>query len=145
MIINTEKSPTMEPSSYSSEEKKPAQIPQNQEIGRDQSDGQQQSGAKDAEPELPFSIYGSREKKFIVLMASLAALLSPLSANIYYPALNTLADELRVSLTLINLTITAYLVSEVDIRLTSVSSNYNADCYADIPRNSPNLYWNDIR
>jgi hypothetical protein len=111
----------MESSSLSSEEKKPAQTPQNQDTDRDQSDGQQQSEAKDAEPEPPFSIYSSREKKFIVLMASLAALLSPLSANIYYPALNILADELGASLTLINLTITAYLVSEVDI--TSVSPN----------------------
>jgi hypothetical protein len=78
-------------------------------------DAQQQTKSQDAEPESPFSIYSTREKKFIVLMASLAALLSPLSANIYYPALNILADELSVSLTLINLTITAYLVSKLSL------------------------------
>jgi hypothetical protein len=104
-----EKLATMESASLSSEGK-PAQIPQAEDTNTNQSSCPQQTEVKDAEPEPPFSIYSSREKKFIVLMASLAALLSPLSANIYYPALNVLADELSVSLTLINLTITAYLV-----------------------------------
>ena len=63
-----------------------------------------------AVPEPPFSIFGRREKTFIVIMASLAALFSPLSANIYYPALTVLAEDLNVSNTLINLTITSYLV-----------------------------------
>jgi hypothetical protein len=108
---NLEKSETM--ASQPSEEK-PTQAPQNA-IENDISDGQQQDQARNTEPEPSFSIYSSREKKFIVLMASMAALLSPLSANIYYPALNILAAELSVSLTLINLTITAYLVSAVGI------------------------------
>lgn len=90
------------------------QAPQNA-IENDASDSRQQGQARNTEPEPSFSIYSPREKKFIVLMASMAALLSPLSANIYYPALNILADELSVSLTLINLTITAYLVSAVGI------------------------------
>jgi len=94
-------------------EEKPPQAPENG-IEKDTSDGRQQDQAEDTGPELPFSIYSPREKKFIVLMASLAALLSPLSANIYYPALNILADELSVSSTLINLTITAYLVGVID-------------------------------
>jgi hypothetical protein len=95
---------------------KPTEAPQNgikQEISCDRNQEQVQG----TEPGPPFSIYSSRDKKFIVLMASLAALLSPLSANIYYPAMNVLADELNVSLTLINLTITAYLVSAVGIEV----------------------------
>lgn len=32
-------------------------------------------------------------------------------ANIYYPAFNILADELNVSNTLINITVTSYMVS----------------------------------
>ena len=63
-----------------------------------------------AEPEPPFSIFSRKEKTFIVVLASLAALFSPLSANIYYPALTVLAKDLNVSNTLINLTITSYLV-----------------------------------
>jgi hypothetical protein len=109
----------------------------------DVSDGGRQDQATDAEAEPPFSIYSPKEKKFIVLMASLAALLSPLSANIYYPAMNTLADELSVSLTLINLTITAYLVSSTD--LSSVIPTYNAHSNADIPRNCANIHRIDFR
>jgi hypothetical protein len=89
------------------------------ENNTDISGAQQQNKSRDVEPEPPFSIYSSREKKVIVLMASLAALLSPLSANIYYPAMNVLADELSVSLTLINLTITAYLVGNANVSLDS--------------------------
>ncbi len=63
-----------------------------------------------AEPEPPFSIFSRSEKTFIVIIVSLAALFSPLSANIYYPALNVLAKDLNVSSTLINLTVTSYLV-----------------------------------
>jgi hypothetical protein len=61
-------------------------------------------------PEPPFSIFSSRQKLFITTMASLAALFSPISTVIYYPALDTLAKEFDVSFTLINLTVTSYLV-----------------------------------
>ena len=57
-----------------------------------------------------YSIYRGRSKIFIVLAASIASLFSPLSANIYLPALNTIADQLHVSNTLINLTVTTYMV-----------------------------------
>jgi len=58
----------------------------------------------------PHSIFENYQKSFIVATASFAAMSSPLSGNIYYPALQTLADQLNVSLTLISLTITTYLV-----------------------------------
>ncbi len=132
----------MESPNLSSEDK-PVQLPQNKDASTNRPDGQQQSEARDAEPEPPFSIYSSREKKFIVLMASLAALLSPLSANIYYPAMNVLADELSVSLTLINLTVTAYLVGIFNI--TPVVPQNNVDCLADIPRHCPNIHRSNIR
>lgn len=61
-------------------------------------------------PEPPYSIFTIGQKRFIVVMASLAALFSPLSANIYYPDLTTLATDLHVSNSLINLTVTSYLV-----------------------------------
>nr|QTE76010.1 ScyR10 [Scytalidium album] len=57
-----------------------------------------------------FSIYNKTEKLFFVILAGLAALFSPLSANIYYSALNTLATEFHTSLSNINLTITTYLI-----------------------------------
>ena len=69
-----------------------------------------EDGTAEPEPEPPFSIFSRSEKTFVIIMASLAALFSPLSANIYYPALTVLAKDLNVSDTLTNLTITSYLV-----------------------------------
>lgn len=63
---------------------------------------------RDQEP--PYSIFSRGQRNLIVVIASLAALFSPLTANIYYPALNTLADDLHESLSKINLTITTYLI-----------------------------------
>ena len=60
--------------------------------------------------EAPWSIWSPRQKKFIVLAASCASLLSPLSSQIYFPALNAIATDLRVSNSLVNLSITTYLV-----------------------------------
>lgn len=57
-----------------------------------------------------YSAFGRHQIIFIVVMASFAGFFSPVSANIYLPALNPLARDLRVSNTLINLTVTSYMV-----------------------------------
>ena len=49
--------------------------------------------------------------KAIIFAASFASLLSPLSGQIYFPALNSVAGNLHVSDSLVNLSITTYLVS----------------------------------
>lgn len=61
-------------------------------------------------PEDVHSIWSPLQKKLIVLMASTAALFSPLSSHIYLPALNLLAADMHVSDSKINLTVTSYLV-----------------------------------
>lgn len=58
----------------------------------------------------PHSIFSKHLKQYIVFLAAWGGFFSPLSANIYFPALNTLARELNVSIGVINLTITSYLV-----------------------------------
>lgn len=58
----------------------------------------------------PFSIFTLNQKRFIVFMASWAGFFSTVSANIYFPALNPLARDLKVSNALINLTITTYMI-----------------------------------
>lgn len=80
------------------------------------------AAAADAEPpsEAPvaegnpaegnYSAFSTWEKRGIVLGASLGALLSPLTAQIYLPALGQLADEFDVTIAQINLTITTYMV-----------------------------------
>ena len=58
-----------------------------------------------------FSVYTARQKKVILISGSFAAFFSPVSSNIYFPALNTIAKDLHVSLSQINLTVTTYQVS----------------------------------
>lgn len=58
----------------------------------------------------PYSCLSIYEKRHIVFMASFASLFSSLPANVYFPALNTLSNELHVSDELISLTLTSYMV-----------------------------------
>ncbi|WPG99433.1 Hypothetical protein R9X50_00224700 [Acrodontium crateriforme] len=58
----------------------------------------------------PFSSFTVGQKRFIVLMVAIAGFFSPLSANIYFPALNTLAEKFDVSSATINLTLTSYMI-----------------------------------
>ncbi|MCJ1245381.1 hypothetical protein MMC30_002585 [Trapelia coarctata] len=60
--------------------------------------------------EAPYCSFSRGEKAFIVTCVSAAAFFSPVSSNIYFPALNVLAAELNVSNTLINLTLTSFLI-----------------------------------
>ncbi|RYP05391.1 hypothetical protein DL765_009855 [Monosporascus sp. GIB2] len=57
-----------------------------------------------------YSVFTPWEKRGIVLGAALGALFSPLSAQIYLPALPAVASDLDVSIGQINLTITTYMV-----------------------------------
>ncbi|KAJ5698836.1 hypothetical protein N7462_000841 [Penicillium macrosclerotiorum] len=58
----------------------------------------------------PYSAFTKTQKRLIVATAALAATFSPLSANIYFPALNSIAKDLNVSPSQINLTITTYMI-----------------------------------
>ena len=60
-----------------------------------------------------YSTFSNRQKKYIIVTAALASTFSPLSANIYFPALNSVAKDLHISASLINLTITTYMVSPI--------------------------------
>ncbi|MCJ1370525.1 hypothetical protein MMC20_001738 [Loxospora ochrophaea] len=59
-----------------------------------------------------FSVYSARQKKVIIVTGSFAAFFSPVSSNIYFPALITIAKDLHVSLSQINLTVTTYQVMQ---------------------------------
>ena len=59
-----------------------------------------------------YSTFSNKAKRGIVLLVALAGFFSPLSANIYFPALDYIASDLNVSLELMNLTITAYLICQ---------------------------------
>ncbi|KAL4800764.1 putative MFS transporter [Aspergillus venezuelensis] len=62
------------------------------------------------ENEAPYCILPENEKVFLMLLCSFAAIISPMSSSIYFPAIGTLAEDLHVSVSDINLTVTMYLI-----------------------------------
>lgn len=57
-----------------------------------------------------YSVFSDRQRGYIVFMVACAGFFSPLSASIYFPALNALSKDLRVSNGLINLSLTTYMI-----------------------------------
>lgn len=60
--------------------------------------------------DVPFSVFTKRQKLAINLITSFAAMFSTLSSYIYYPAIVPISRDLGVSVSLINLTVTSYLI-----------------------------------
>ncbi|THU81798.1 MFS general substrate transporter [Dendrothele bispora CBS 962.96] len=58
----------------------------------------------------PYSIFTKREKWFIVMLIAGSGLFSPLTANIYFPAIPVIAEAFNKSIELINLTVTMYMI-----------------------------------
>ena len=63
-----------------------------------------------ARTEPPYSTFSKPEKLGIVLLVAFAAVFSPLSSYIYFPALTAVASDLHTTLSRINLTITSYMI-----------------------------------
>ncbi|KAB5581296.1 major facilitator superfamily domain-containing protein [Coniochaeta sp. 2T2.1] len=61
---------------------------------------------------LPYSVYNRSEKWILVGMVAVAGLFSPLPANIYFPAIPTLATVFHRTVEDINLTVTIYLAMQ---------------------------------
>ncbi|PHH67427.1 hypothetical protein CDD81_38 [Ophiocordyceps australis] len=58
----------------------------------------------------PYSAYSKWHKRAIVLGAAVTSIFSPLTAQIYLPALPAIAQDLNVTTSQINLTITTYMI-----------------------------------
>lgn len=58
----------------------------------------------------PYSVFTTWQKRTLILAASLSAFFSPLTAQIYLPALNSIADDLDITDSQVNLTITTYMI-----------------------------------
>jgi MFS family permease len=63
-----------------------------------------------AEARIPFSSFTSAQKQWISWMAAIGASFSTLNSYIYFPAVVPIARDLGVSVSLVNLTITCYLI-----------------------------------
>lgn len=57
-----------------------------------------------------YSVYTLWEKRMIVLGVSAAAFFSPVTAQIYLPALNVIAADFHITATQVNLTMTTYMI-----------------------------------
>ena len=69
-----------------------------------------ESTGADSSTEPVYSVFTGCAKLFIVFVLAFAGFLSTLSAHIYFPLLPTLAEEMHVSNSLINLTIFSFMV-----------------------------------
>ncbi|RFN43372.1 hypothetical protein FIE12Z_12402 [Fusarium flagelliforme] len=58
----------------------------------------------------PYSTFSKNTKRWILALVTAASFVSPMTANIYFPALNPIADDLNISISLINLTLTSYMI-----------------------------------
>jgi MFS family permease len=58
----------------------------------------------------PYHILSKNQKWNLVIFVSLAGCFSPLSSNIYFPAIDTISNDLGISASLVSLTITVYMV-----------------------------------
>ncbi|KAJ4385040.1 hypothetical protein N0V85_008307 [Neurospora sp. IMI 360204] len=72
--------------------------------------GEPQSEAPTVEQPPKYSIHSTWAKRLIIFGASISAFFSPLTAQIYLPALPTLADDFNVTATKANLTVTTYMI-----------------------------------
>lgn len=60
--------------------------------------------------EKPYSSFSRRQKVFITSLTAFAAVFSPLSSFIYYPAIHALARDLDISIEQANLGVTTYMI-----------------------------------
>ncbi|KAI8323444.1 MFS general substrate transporter [Martensiomyces pterosporus] len=63
-----------------------------------------------SDEKLPYSHFSSAQKVAIVTIIAITALVSPLSANMYYPSIQKARDDLHTTQPAITWTVTAYLI-----------------------------------
>lgn len=57
-----------------------------------------------------YSVFSKNQKRFIITMTSFAAFISPVSSQIYLPAMSVIADQYHATTSQINLTVTTYMI-----------------------------------
>ncbi|KAK1598209.1 major facilitator superfamily transporter [Colletotrichum navitas] len=86
----------------------PTQIPDENRNPFDESYRRELEARLEIEP--PYHVFSRKQKWFIILIIGAAGLFSGLSSNIYFPALDTISQDLNISHEMVALTITSYLV-----------------------------------
>ncbi|TGO61111.1 hypothetical protein BOTNAR_0134g00090 [Botryotinia narcissicola] len=60
--------------------------------------------------EVLYTSFSKWEKRLLVLIATFATFFSPFTTQIYFPAINTIAEDLHVTSSQVNLTVTTYMI-----------------------------------
>ncbi|KAK4202915.1 major facilitator superfamily domain-containing protein [Triangularia verruculosa] len=63
----------------------------------------------DTFPQPPYHVFSRQEKWLLVWIVSFAGLFSPLSSNIYFPALGAISAHVQAEIAMISLTVTVYM------------------------------------
>ncbi|KAI9479607.1 major facilitator superfamily domain-containing protein [Zychaea mexicana] len=71
---------------------------------------QQQLEKKQSETVEPYCLYSKSKKLLICAIVSYAGLVSPFSGTIYFPALTLISEEFDITTSLVNLTVTVYMI-----------------------------------
>ncbi|KAI1057074.1 hypothetical protein LB507_002467 [Fusarium sp. FIESC RH6] len=77
---------------------------------RQDSEQHPDSETEEEQQDVPYSSFTTWQKRLIVLAAATTALFSPMTAQIYFPALPAIANDLNVTTSQINLTVTTYMI-----------------------------------
>ncbi|OTA91156.1 hypothetical protein M434DRAFT_397414 [Hypoxylon sp. CO27-5] len=113
-VVTTKDVSVVVPVDASDEEKRPSEISAETIVAVVESDAEHKEESPDAAPVevVPprFTVYQPWQKRLIVLSAAFSALFASWTAQIYLPALNIAAEDLHVSITRINLTVTSYMI-----------------------------------
>ncbi|KAF4950395.1 hypothetical protein FGADI_8214 [Fusarium gaditjirri] len=57
-----------------------------------------------------YSVFSKNTKRWILALVTAASFVSPMTANIYFPAIPPIAEDLNISVSLVNLTLTSYMI-----------------------------------
>lgn len=86
-----------------------AESPSNNDNPTDNGSRSKENPSQNAEA-ARHSVFSKGPRIWIVTMAAVCGMVSPLSGNIFYPALNPLSVDLHVSQSLINISLTTYMI-----------------------------------
>lgn len=66
--------------------------------------------SREAPIQVEYSVFSRNEKRWLVFIAAFAAMFSPMSSFVFYPAITSIADDLGVTFASVNLAITTYMI-----------------------------------
>ncbi|RAO64524.1 uncharacterized protein BHQ10_000536 [Talaromyces amestolkiae] len=79
-------------------------------VGFQPEESKQKTATTSTTTDVPYCILPERQKIFLMMLCSFAAMISPISSSIYFPALNSIGSDLGVSTNKMNLSITMFLI-----------------------------------